>query len=152
MISFRRATDSDLDNLNQLAYLSEAYWGENAEFLSRFKEAYTIDSRYLLEHHVMLMEENRSLLGFYAIKSVDNLWELDFFYVGVALIGHGYGKIMWDHLIQECIDLGILSFEFVTSPEAEAFYLKMGAARVGMVESSLRAGKMIPKLKVKMGE
>ena len=59
---------------------------------------------------------------------------------------------MWDHLIQECIDLGILSFEFVTSPEAEVFYLKMGAAHVGMVESSIRAGKMIPKLMVKMGE
>lgn len=152
MISFRCATEEDLDNLNQLAYFSEAHWGESAEFLTRFKEAYAIDYKYLAKHHVVLMEESGSLLGFYAIKNVERLWELDFFYISAALIGYGYGKIMWDHLIQKCIDLGILSFEFVTSPEAEAFYLKMGAARIGMVESSLKAGKMIPKLKVKMGE
>lgn len=42
--------------------------------------------------------------------------------------------------------LGIKQIEIVTSPEAKEFYIKMGAIEVGIVESIVKKGRIIPKL------
>ena len=39
-------------------------------------------------------------------------------------IGHGYGRIQWDHMIGECKEKDIKKLKFVTSPETKNYYLK----------------------------
>ncbi len=54
---------------------------------------------------------------------------------------------MWDHLIKYCKRVGVKSFSLVTSPQAKGFYEKMGVVMIGEVESLLREGRKIPRLK-----
>ena len=61
-------------------------------------------------------------------------------------IGHGYGRIQWDHMIGECKEKDIKKVEFVTSSEAKDFYVKMGAKVIAYVNSDIIKDKKIPKL------
>jgi hypothetical protein len=54
---------------------------------------------------------------------------------------------MWDHMINYCKSVGIKSFSLVTSPQAKGFYEKMEAVMIGEVDSLLRKGRKIPRLK-----
>ncbi len=53
-----------------------------------------------------------------------------------------YGTI----LVEYCRIIGIKEFSIVTSPQAQEFYVKMGAVTCGEEESLLKKGRIIPKL------
>ncbi|WP_346939864.1 GNAT family N-acetyltransferase [uncultured Clostridium sp.] len=61
-------------------------------------------------------------------------------------IGKGYGKLLWNHAIENAKSLNIKQLEIVTSPEAIDFYIKMGAVKIGEVESLVKVGRKIPRL------
>jgi len=136
--------------LSELAYQSEAYWGNDGKYMEQFRLHYNVTQKFISENPVYLLEENCLPVGFWGLTRTENGWELEFFYIDSPLIGKGYGRKLWDSLIGECGKIGVESFEFVTSPEAERFYLKMGAKTIGHVESLVRKGRMIPRLRYEL--
>lgn len=142
------AEKNDINGLNRIAYESEAYWGYDQEYMDRFREIYRVTDEYIKSNPTFILSDEGRMVGFYSLKKNDNETEPDFFYIDPKYIGKGYGKIMWDSLIKYCKNEGIKSFTLVTSPQARGFYEKMGAVVVEEVESILRAGRKIPKLKV----
>jgi GNAT superfamily N-acetyltransferase len=144
------ATAEHAELLSEMAYRSEAHWGNDDEYMDQFRLHYNLTAKFISENPVYLLEENCSPVGFWGLVRAENGWELEFFYIDVRLIGKGYGRMLWDSLIGECGKIGVESFEFVTSPEAERFYTKMGAKTVGHVESLIRKGRIIPKLQYEM--
>jgi GNAT superfamily N-acetyltransferase len=144
------ATAEHAELLSELAYRSEAYWGNDEEYMDQFRLHYNVTIKFILENPVRLLEENHSPVGFWGLITTESGWELEFFYIEARLIGKGYGRKLWDSLIGECGKIGVESFEFVTSPEAEQFYLKMGAKTIGHVESLVRKGRIIPRLRYEL--
>ena len=147
MCHIRAAEKNDVDILNRIAYDSEAYWGYDLEYMKRFEEVYRITEEYVMSNPTFILFEANVVVGFYSLSVHDTDAELDLFYVSPQYIGKGYGKKMWDHLIDYCKKAGIVSFLLVTSPQAKGFYEKMGAVVIEQVDSLLREGRKIPKLK-----
>jgi N-acetylglutamate synthase-like GNAT family acetyltransferase len=54
---------------------------------------------------------------------------------------------MCEHMKNYCKKIGLKEIFAVTSPQAKEFYEKMGAIQVAEVESLLKKGRIIPKLK-----
>ena len=93
-----------------------------------------------------LTENEKDIIGFYSLMPADDKAELEYLFIEPVYIGCGYGKLLWEHMITTCHELGIKRVELVTGPQVKGFYIKMGAELVGEVESMVRAGSMIPLL------
>ncbi len=144
----RRAEIKENLLLTELAVMSEAYWGYDKKFLDSFRQIYSISEDYIMNHPTFVMEDEGRVIGFYNIIESDEGVTLEYFYLDPAYIGKGLGRVLWDHLSEFCRNRGIIDFSFVSSPEAQAFYEKMGAVRVGEVSSLVAKDRRILKWKM----
>lgn len=148
MLIFRRAFEREIDELNAISFNSEMIWGFDPNYMDKFKQEYSLTKEYLKENLVWVIELNTKVIGFCAIKENNSsVAELEYFYVKARYIKKGYGKAMWNYMIDACSQLKYTELHFVTSPEASSFYLKLGAELVSTTESLLKRGRIIPELK-----
>ncbi|WP_346928735.1 GNAT family N-acetyltransferase [Clostridium sp.] len=146
MINIRRAKVGEASILTNIAINSEAYWGYDEEYMESFKNTYGVSENYISNYPTFLMEDNQIIVGFYSILMNVGETELEYFFINPDYIGKGYGKLLWKHVIENAKGLNIKELEIVTSPEAIDFYIKMGAVKVGEVESLVKVGRKIPRL------
>ncbi len=146
MGSIRRAKNEEAKYLSKIAIESEAYWGYDKNYMESFKSSYRLTEEFISKNPTYIIEDNKNILGFYGFMIKDKVASLEYLYVKPDSIGHGYGKLLWHHMINVCKKKDIKKVELVTSPQAEEFYIKMGARTVGQVESIVIKGRKVPKL------
>lgn len=61
--------------------------------------------------------------------------------------GKGYGKILWEYVIEKANELGLKNFTIDSDPNAKGYYLKMGAQLIGETPSTVFKGRLLPLLK-----
>ncbi len=104
--------------------------------MTLWKDALTVKPEALDEHLIFVCENGADLLGFYSIKPTIGYFDLDHFWVLPLAMGMGTGRKLFLHALQMLAraDPGaILRIE--SDPNAEGFYLRMGAARIGTVRT-----------------
>jgi len=146
MVNIRRAKVDEYETLTDIAIKSEAYWGYDSDYMDKFKSIYNVSEEFIRSNPTVLIEEDNSIIGFYGLICKDNETSLEYFFIEPKYIGKGYGKLLWNYLVNDCKNLGIKDFDIVTSPQAKEFYVKMGAIPCGEVESLLKKGRIIPQL------
>lgn len=146
LVNIREAKLDEVEILTNLAARSEAYWGFDNEYMDKFKVMYRVTKEFININSTFVIEEDNRVIGFYSILFEDNKNSLEYFFIEPEFIGEGYGKLLWNHMITIGTRLCIKQIEIVTSPEAKEFYIKMGAIEVGIVESIVKKGRIIPKL------
>jgi ribosomal protein S18 acetylase RimI-like enzyme len=72
--------------------------------------------------------------------------ELEDLWLDPELIGRGMGRRLFEHALRIASELGFDSLVIEADPNAEPFYLAMGAARIGDRRSS--TGRTLPLLRV----
>lgn len=146
MHNIRKALVHEYGKLTDTAVKSEAYWGYDSEYMNKFRSYYSVSEDFIKSNPVYVIEEGSNIIGFYGLMTKNNETELEYLFIAPQYIGQGFGKVLWNHMVNLCRGLGISELEIVTSPQAEAFYIKMGAIHTGEVESLLKKGRIIPKL------
>ncbi len=127
-ILIRPAGAADADPLTTLVRDCSAYRGAYAPMIA----GYRVTPEYLARHevHVAVRAADSRLLGFYAL--VTEPAELDLMFVADEAQGLGVGRRLVAHLLDRARALGLGGgIRVVSHPPAEAFYLRMGAERVG---------------------
>lgn len=142
----RLACKDEIKQLNELACDSEAHWGYDEATMTAFKEVYEIKSTFVEENPTYVLQIEGELRGFYTLIVEGHVGTLEYFYIRADDIGQGYGKKLWEHLVKTCEAFDVDKIVLVTSPQAFAFYEKMGAIKTGEVESLLNKERMIPTL------
>jgi GNAT superfamily N-acetyltransferase len=133
--------------LTQLAFRAKAYWGYSAEFMQAAGSDLTITPAQLAIQSTFVVEQNGQVVGFYKLREVTSYSvELTDLFVDPPVIGHGWGRRLWEHAVDTARRRGYLQMTFESDPNAEGFYLHMGAQRVGEVESSVKPGRFLPKM------
>lgn len=61
--------------------------------------------------------------------------------------GKGYGKILWEYVIEKANELGLKNFTIDSDPNVKGYYLKMGAQLIGETPSTVFKGRLLPLLK-----
>lgn len=145
MWNIRKSEFKDCDELTNLAAESEGYWGYDEEFMELFKIIYAITPNLIEENLTYLLENHEEIIGFYNVVQEGYIGYVEYFYIKPKYIGQGYGKTMWNHMVDKCETMGIVQLELVTSPQAKGFYKKMGARVVKEIESQIDNRK-IPKI------
>lgn len=146
MLNIRPAQIFEADVLTNIAIKSEAYWEYDSNFMENFKAIYKVTEEFIDNNPTCVIEEDGSIVGFYGLLIGDKEVSLEYVYIGIEYIGKGYGKLLWDHLVDNCKNLGIKELVLVTSPQAKEFYTKMGAIPSGEVSSLVIKERKIPRL------
>ncbi|MDF2674915.1 MAG: family N-acetyltransferase [Clostridiales bacterium] len=146
MLNIRRAEICESEILTNIAIRSEAYWGYDWTFMENFKSIYKVTEKFISNNLTYVIEKDESIIGFYGILRGDNETSLEYFYVEPLSIGKGYGKLLWNHMVESCRKQDINEIVLVTSPQAKEFYIKMGAISSGEVDSLVIEGRKVPRL------
>lgn len=142
----RRARPDEAATLSALALRSKAYWGYEPNFLAACRPELTIRAETIEAGDVYLLEEGRRAVGFYSLARWKADIELSHFFVDPPYIGSGAGRALWEHAVERACALGFERLLIQSDPNAEGFYLRLGAHRIGDVPSSAREGRLLPLL------
>ena len=145
MVSIRRAIPDDAATLTRLARQAKASWGYPSELLSLWESELLVTRQFIAENAVFNAVSDEAILGFCALCRCDEGLELEHMWVRTDRLGEGIGRALWAHVATYLEDVGADSLRIVSDPNAEGFYLKMGAVRVGEVGSA-PTGRRIPLL------
>lgn len=144
--SSRRAEPVEADALSALAFRSKAYWGYDAEFLEACRSELTLTAEFIDTGEVRLIENGEGAIGFYSLVQWNSDVELGHFFVDPRYIRQGVGKLLWDDAVERAVALGYGRLIIESDPNAEGFYSKLGAERIGEVPSRAQAGRFLPLL------
>jgi GNAT superfamily N-acetyltransferase len=76
---------------------------------------------------------------------------LEDLFVEPDAIGTGVGRLLIEHVRARARAEGMTSLSIDADPNAEAFYVAMGAVRVGESPSASIPGRMLPQLRLSVG-
>jgi N-acetylglutamate synthase-like GNAT family acetyltransferase len=144
----RKAANEDCDTLSRIAYKSKAFWGYSKEFMDKCKDDLTITVSYMENNPVYVMEDDSKIVAFYTFSLEHR--KLEALFIDPDYIGKGLGKTLWSDLLNKAKQLNLEEFTIDSDPNAEAFYLKMGAKKVGEIPSTVFPGRSLPLLSVKV--
>lgn len=145
----RRAVPEDAPQLSTLMFHSKAYWGYSDDFMERFRTSVTISSEDIAQGEVFVLENDEGkALGFCHLKFLkDNQTQihLEDLFIAPKAIGTGCGKLLFEHAVATARSFGYREITLESDPNAEEFYVKMGARRVSLRESSI-PGRFLPQM------
>jgi ribosomal protein S18 acetylase RimI-like enzyme len=133
MISIRRATPSDAARATEVARIAKAHWGYPAEWLATWHEGLAITATDIERHPTWVAEIDGVIAGVCQIQGDTGRFMLEHVWVDPAQHGRGVGRA----LVEEARGSVEGLLHIVADPNAERFYIKLGAERVGEIEAPM---------------
>jgi GNAT superfamily N-acetyltransferase len=148
-VKIRRAVNEDADSLTRIAHDAKRHWGYPEHWLEHWQADLTISPDLIARNPVYVAESDGDLCGFYALIIENEKAELDHLWVAPQHIGTGVGKQLFLHAMQHAARENISAVEILADPNAEGFYRKQGAHRIGEVVSEIDGEpRVLPRLTV----
>jgi GNAT superfamily N-acetyltransferase len=127
----RHAEPDEAEALSRIAFAAKGHWGYPEHWMERWREGLTITPDFVRgsEVHVAIFEEEPA--GFYALVGESPKIVLEHLWVLPERMGTGLGRALFEHALRRAADLGAEVMGIEADPNAEGFYRRMGARRVG---------------------
>jgi GNAT superfamily N-acetyltransferase len=154
LVTIRPAAVSEAEALSSLALAGKRYWGYPKPWLQAWRDLLTITPDYVAAHVVRCAEDVAGrVVGFYALEGDGGRCRLEHLWLDPSLIGGGLGRQLFEHAVQTARALGVAEVLIEADPNAEGFYLHMGARRIGETVSG-RTGeeRVLPLLRYALPE
>ena len=142
----RLARLDEAAHLSELALRSKASWGYDAGFMAACVPSLTLTVEQMQRQSVFVIEAATDIAGFGSLRIDGDEAELTNLFIEPWAKRQGYGKQLWDHAVTLAQASGVKHIRIESDPFAEAFYLTMGARRIGDVPSDAIPGRRIPLL------
>jgi GNAT superfamily N-acetyltransferase len=146
-IEFRTARGDEAALISDLAMRSKAYWGYSPEFLEAIREELTYSPEVCGSGELIVAERSGRILGFYRLTGNVPESVLDSLFIDPAAIGTGVGRALLQRALLAAEVIGAQAVTLEADPNAESFYVKFGAVRIGEKESESIPGRMLPHLR-----
>ncbi|MFE5089253.1 GNAT family N-acetyltransferase [Streptomyces sp. NPDC056638] len=144
----RPARRSEAGALTELALASKAHWGYDEAFLAACRDELTMHPADIDRRRTTVAEEDGRVLGFTTLDGAPPEGALGMMFVAPDAIGRGIGRLLFEHTVTEARRLGFARLTIDADPNAEPFYLAMGAVRIGATPSGSILGRELPLLEV----
>ena len=165
MSHIRKATADEAEVLTQIAHDAKRYWGYPESWVERWKDDLTLTAEFISANEVYVAEaapesdssvasetETPGIDGFYAIAINGDKAELEHMWVRPEKIGNGCGKELMMHALETAAFLNAAALEISADPNAEGFYKRMGAIRIGEIHSEIEGQpRTLPRLAIELG-
>ena len=142
------ASAADCAALTELSMRSKAHWGYDAALLAAFRPPLTITPALFAREGFAVVREGGGFAGLVSVTQEGQMGELARLFVDPAWMGRGYGAALFGWAMQALAGRGATAMRIEADPGAEAFYLRMGARRIGVAPSEAIPGRMLPLLEI----
>ena len=130
-VTIIRATAADADALTDIAFAAKRHWGYPEAWIESWRKLLTIRPEFIATHEIYVATRNDARVGFYGLELKDDKVDLLHMWVLPHAMGQGVGRCLFIHAVKRTKELRFLRLEIESDPNAERFYLRMGARRVG---------------------
>lgn len=144
----RPARPQEATALAALAVRSKAHWGYPREFVERFAAGLNLTPEVVAANDVQVAEHGGQVRGFYTLLHRDSVAVLDDLWLEPDEIGHGWGRLLFEHAVARASGAGAAVLEWEAEPYAVAFYTHMGGRTVRYTDSSL--GRKLPVMQLQL--
>ncbi|MEU8512906.1 GNAT family N-acetyltransferase [Kitasatospora sp. NPDC048722] len=148
----RAAKRTEADSLSELALRSKAYWGYDEAFMAACRDELTVSASEIDSLRTAVAEHDGRILGFSTLEGSPPQGAMGMLFVEPASIGQGIGRRLFEHVIANARSIGFTRLTIDADPNAEPFYLAMGARRIGTTPSGSISGRTLPLLAVALTE
>ena len=132
-LEIERAQPGDAGVLTRVAFAAKAHWGYPERWMERWREGLTITPEFIRRNEVHVATVEGEQAGFYALAGEGRRVELEHLWVLPERMGEGVGRALFEHALRTAASLGAETMGIEADPNAEGFYTRMGAGRVGEI-------------------
>jgi GNAT superfamily N-acetyltransferase len=146
-LRMRPAGGKDAPLLTALALRSKAHWGYTDEFITACREELTYTKEQLEAPQVFgqICLSHELPIAFYVLEQTSaDIAELDALFIEPEYIGKGIGRMLIEHAKEQAGRLGVVKIVIQGDPNAEPFYIAIGALPCGTRESGSISGRQLP--------
>jgi GNAT superfamily N-acetyltransferase len=127
-----RAAPDDADALTEIAHAAKRHWGYPERWIGSWREILTMRPEFIARNVAYSAMENGRAVGFYLLTTESDGLHLDHLWITPHAMGRGIGRALFKHALEESKKLGHRTLKIEADPNAEGFYTRMGARRVGI--------------------
>jgi len=153
-LQIRRADPNDAATLTELAHAAKRHWGYPEKWIEIWKEDLTITREFVANNEVFVALSGAEIVGCCAlVLSSNETAELEHMWIKPELIGSGVGRALFGHARELAAKLNVRTLEISSDPNAEGFYRRMGATRIGDVKSEIEGQpRVLPRMTVDVAD
>lgn len=148
-MKFLKAVPQQTKMLRHIARMSKQHWGYNADYMKVWNYDETLTPQFIADNPVYCAMIDNNIAGFYGFDLRAAPVDLRHFWVAPNNVGMGVGKLMLSHAIEYLASSKVDLFQVVVEPNAEGFYLRMGAVKVGS-KSMPELGQTFPVMQLRV--
>jgi GNAT superfamily N-acetyltransferase len=126
-----RAKPEDAATLTEIAHAAKRHWGYPENWIAAWREILTMRPEFIAGNTAYCAVEADRAIGFYVLTTEDGGLHLDHLWILPSAMGRGIGRALFQHAATEASRLGSNLIKIEADPNAEGFYKRMGATRVG---------------------
>ncbi len=105
--------------------------------MEQWRAQLTITPQSIAENETFLADLNGQIVGFHVLVEAAESWRLEHLWILPEQMGHGFGRRLFTHAAARAAERGAICLTIEADPNAEPFYRRMGAVRVGTIESEI---------------
>jgi GNAT superfamily N-acetyltransferase len=126
-----RAVPEDAAELTRIAHAAKRHWGYPEEWIARWAAGLTVTPDFIMAQPTVVARLERDVVGFAALTGLGRQLRLEHLWVLPAFMGRGAGRALFQEVGRLGRAAGWSSLQIVSDPNAEGFYLRLGARRIG---------------------
>jgi GNAT superfamily N-acetyltransferase len=126
-----RAKSEDAHALTEIAHAAKRHWGYPENWIAAWREILTMRPEFIVKNIAYCAVEDDRAIGFYILTTEDDRLHLDHLWILPHSMGRGIGRALFEHAGAQARRLGFNLIKIEADPNAEGFYKRMGATRVG---------------------
>jgi len=148
MYNIRCARPDESGALSALAEMAKSYWGYSREQLALWADELRLTPESIASEPTFVVEHDGELAGVVQLCTMRPSWSLECLWVHPTAIRQGVGSLLIEHAVAHARAHGRAELEIDADPNAEGFYLRLGARRVGQVRAPIdgQPGRVRPQL------
>jgi len=148
-IQIRRAKPDEAAVLTEIAHAAKRYWGYSENWIEHWKDDLTITPDFIANNEMYVAVAGEEIAGCCALVLSDTQAELEHMWIRSEHMGNGVGRALFQQIVKRAAQLGATGLELSSDPNAEGFYKRMGATRVGEVRAEIEGQpRVLPRMSV----
>ena len=148
-LHIRRAHPDEADALTEIAHSAKRHWGYPESWIEHWKNDLTITSEFIADHETFVAVAGGEIVGCCALVVSEAMAEMEHMWIKPEHIGAGVGRALFLHTTERARNLGLPALEISSDPNAEGFYQRMGATRIGDVQSEIEGTpRVLPRMSI----
>jgi len=157
-VQIRRARPDEAEVLTEIAHAAKRHWGYPENWIEHWTADLTIKPDFIPSNERYFPIAGEEHAGRYPTVFTGPLGggspaaELEHMWIRPEHMGTGVGRALFVHARERAADLKVPVLEISADPNAEGFYQRMGARRVGEIQSEIEGQpRVLPRLSVDLG-